>query len=147
MLKDGDDISEHLFAFDPADDLDRTLVEQVGRFVRGLLARPDATPRQVWSLAKLLLGIRRLPLVTPGLDVSVRLALPDGQPACELTLMADRFYVAQYLAEDGAPFEVDLEYRCEAAQTELSWLQHLPEMADDHALFIEDLSEDGEIDW
>ncbi len=143
MLADGEDVSEYLFAFDPKD-LDRSYVASLAAGVRGLLGRADLAPRQITSLARLLLGLLRLPLPTPGLDVELR-AEAGGVTACLVALTEERLYVTR----DGmaTPFEVDKSYRSDTDAAELAWLDRFAELATSCELAVDDASDDASLDW
>jgi hypothetical protein len=66
--------SEDAEALFPLFDTDRGLIEALARSVRKLIHREDATAEQIHHLAVLLFGLKRLPLTTPGVDVTLTLS-------------------------------------------------------------------------
>jgi hypothetical protein len=68
-LTAGESIDEWLFRLDP--DFDGMAIDRLIATVRALFRREDLSPRQLSTLSKFLLGVKRLPLVTPGLAVHI----------------------------------------------------------------------------
>lgn len=150
MLEEGEDISEYLFAFDP-NDRDRTYAGQIVRGVRALLGREETTPREAWSLAKLLLGVRRLPLITPGLDISIELRPGTGGGTTHAIALSAEHLVATRGSgmepSDLPDLEVDCSYRSDSEAADLAWLEELPGIAAAAVLGVRDFSDDAELDW
>src|SRR5438128_4675699 len=65
------DDNEALF---PLWGMDRGLIETLARLIRKLIHRNEATAEQLHHLAVLLFALERLPLVTPGVDVTLTLS-------------------------------------------------------------------------
>ncbi len=79
-----------LFAFQSEDSY---YVGRVTQAVQNLLRREEITPRQIVGIGRALLGLGRLPLRTPGLDVQISLSykIGDGCQGYDLFISADRF--------------------------------------------------------
>jgi hypothetical protein len=133
----------------------------VGYLVAGAKAifeRIDLAPQQISALSKLLLGLRRLPLVTPGL--AVRLGLVDESPdegkAWAVWLREDEFgaawsgWVRGEMGTDSIssdPVELTPGEPCDDYLWEQEWISHLPGIASWAKVRLEDDSRDSELDW
>jgi hypothetical protein len=65
--------------------------ERIKIAVRNLLKRPDIIPRQIVSVGRLLYGIARFPLRTPGLDISLSLVSKFGGEATVYGLFLNEY--------------------------------------------------------
>src|SRR5215212_4860291 len=89
-LENGNILEEAIFALEIDDGY---YIEQVTKAVRSLLKRPNLTARQIVTIGRLLHGLGRLPLRTPGLDVHLTLVDEFNGEATsyELFLSSDSF--------------------------------------------------------
>ncbi len=72
---------------------DTYYIEQVTKSVQSLLDRPNIMPDQKTSIKRALLGLRRLPLRTAGLDIHIALVdkFNNSATSYDLYLSSDRF--------------------------------------------------------
>ena len=155
--KSGDDefLDDALFAFESGD---HEYIERVSKSVWALLQRPGLTPRQIVSIGHMLLGLSRLPLRTPGLNVCISLvSKPKGWVLAYSILLnentfstgwggSDNFSLGSD-AFDGSLFSVGNHFR---QYSGILHDEHWPDVFSKMAaatLKIEDTSEDQNLDW
>jgi hypothetical protein len=155
-LQTGAPIVEWLFHLDP--DFDGLALDCLQATVRTLLHRDDLAPRHLAALAKLMLGLKRLPLVTPGLNVRLTLST-EGEVESrwwDVHLTEDQFavewtgWVTGPFGSDsisGEPFEAEPGQAPCGSLWEQEWLSELPGIAEWADVEIEDESQDSELDW
>lgn len=156
-MKRAEDISDVLYLFELDDGY---YIQRVSRAIRDLLRREDLTPKQVHSIAKMLLGLERLPLQTPGLNVSIELyEKVDGEATSyEIAFGGNEFrtasggYVEGSMGSDsfsGPTFEVGQQFRsCDVFDiSDLYWPQYFSDLSVQAKLRIEDNSDDELLDW
>ena len=155
-LAAGEAIDEWLFRFDL--DFDGMAFGYLIATIRALLQREDLSPQQLSTLSKFLLGLRRLPLVTPGLAVRLEL-IDEAKDECrvwEVWLHEDWFgaawsgWVRGPLGIDsisGDPCELRPGRQYYSCLWEQEWMAELPNIASWAKLRVEDDSRDAELDW
>lgn len=155
-LAAGKSIDRWLFRLDP--DSDRTALEHLHNAVRTLLRRDDLSPRQISALAKLLLGFRRLPLITPGLNIHLSLSTKseDEGRGWDVYLREDWFcvewagWVRGPFGSDsisGDPFEMSPGQEGCGCLWKQDWIASLPSIAEWAEVDLEDESRDAKLDW
>lgn len=156
-MQHGEDISDVLFHFDSDDGI---YIYRVTNAIRALLKREDLTARQIASIAKLMLGLERMPLTTPGLDLSIELSEKGegGAGSYSIELDENEFrtesggYVNGPMGPDsvsGPTFEVGIKFRYSDVSWnfELDWPDIFAEMRHHAKLTIRDESNDALLDW
>jgi len=150
-----DDLSNYLLSFQPED---RELCDKLADGVRAMLTRSDLRPLQIASMARLLLGLSRLPLTTPGVDVFVTLhtGTPDDSYAYEIGIKEDQLwlggggYIRGPFGGDsygGWVFEVEEAFHSDPDDAELEWLDEFPDIALNYDIEIQDDSDESQLDW
>jgi hypothetical protein len=154
----GDDefVANALFAFE-IDDGD--YIQRVTEAIRSLLELPDLTPRQIVAIGRMLLGLSRMPLLTPGLGVEVSLRFKTEQSAISYDLFFSQNHFETSSSGynnfgfgsdsfSGSNFIVESHARqCDAgASYAESWPDIFLEMTA-AALEIRDDSDDQLLDW
>ncbi len=157
-LRNGNDkvLEQALFAFE-RDDM--YYVEQVTEAIRALLRRADVTPEMAISIGHALLGLDRLPLRTPGMDIRISLVVKTNNDATsyDFFISTDRFatesggYIDSGYGTDsfsGNTFEVENEFRSYDGYqiTSERWADIFNEM-DLSQIKITDDSDDSILDW
>lgn len=156
-MESDDDISDVLYQFEFEDVY---YIQLVKKAIKALLHREDLTPNQVKSIAKMLLGLERLPLQTPGLDLHIGLSEKnEGEvTSYDVYLQECEFrtesggYVSGPMGSDsisGPTFEVGQRFRsCDLLDIyDLTWPYHFTELSANGKLRIEDDSDDTILDW
>lgn len=144
--------------FDLTTDLDGSAVQSLERTVRVLLRREEVSPSQISSLAKLLLGLQRLPFITPGLDVHLSLSAryEDEGHGWDVYLREGWFclewagWVRGPCGTDsisGDPFEASPGSGACGSLWELDWVRSMPDLAEWAEVQLEDNSQDSRLDW
>jgi hypothetical protein len=134
---------------------DGEYVCQVAEAIRSLLNRSDLTPAQIVSVGRVLHGLHRMPLRTPGLDIQISLSIvnPGGGESYTLHICEDEFSAESsgYIDSDnlsGFTFSVDTVGRDEHGSnfSVESWPEAFEQLnfADLH---IDDDSENNIMDW
>ncbi len=150
-----DGLWRYLLALEPED---RPLIAQVAGIVRTILTRPDLRPAQIASLARLLLGLNRLPLITPGVDVLVILSTgtSDDSYSHEIGIGEDRFWIGGGGYCRGPfggdsygswTFEVEGSFHTDPDEAELEQLDEIQNIALDGAIAIQDGSDESQLAW
>lgn len=156
-LKNGDDatVESALLRFDIRD---HDFVQAVTQAVRVQLTRPGLTPLQIVTIGRALLGLERLPLRTPGLDINITLAFrgEDWVESYDLYVSEDRFITDTgghanfgYGTDSigSMAFEVEPGYRNEdGGFSEAVWLSVFQNV-DGAELKVEDCSEGEGLDY
>lgn len=156
-MKSNQDISDVLYQFELEDGC---YIQLVIKAVRALLHREDLTANQVHSIAKMLLGLERLPLQTPGLFIRIELSEKFGGEVMSygVSLSDSEFrtdsggYVNGPMGSDsisGPTLEVGQCFRsCHLLNiNDLTWPHHFTELGAHAELRIEDDSDDAILDW
>jgi hypothetical protein len=129
-----------------------------------ILKRESITPRQIVGLGKLLHGLKRLPLATSGINVTVSIEHRNsgGNMFYESLRLSDDSFEAmsggmEYTPDSGADsytgfsFLVELGgYRDETSITDLEdWMtSFVASLCDEEEAFeVEDAREDSSVDW
>jgi len=151
-----EDLSDVLFWFDYSDG---EYIYQVTEAVKRLFTRKDLTPKKAFSISKLLLGLSRLPFITPGLDV--RISLSNRYPT-EAVFYAVGLNEHEFITESGGymdlgygadsfsgpTFEVGIGFRfLNNIIFGPDWPAMFIEHVEDGELEINDYSKDSELDW
>jgi hypothetical protein len=145
-----------LFAFEIDD---REYIERVAKAVRTLLQRPDLTPRQLVSIGRMLFGLSRMPLRTPGLNVRISLvSTPPGWVLAYSVRVSEAAFITESGgsdnfslgsdAFDGSIFSVDKDSR-QYGYGDIR-AEHWPDVffrVKAARLKIEDTSDDHLLDW
>lgn len=156
-MENEEDISDVLFCFEGDD---QYFIERVIRAIKALLKRDDLTASEISSISKLLLGLQRMPLRTPGLYIRMDLSqkLDGDSTTYSISIDEDEFrtdsggYVEGPMGSDsfsGQSFEVGQRFRdCDAwLIIDYSWPEVFAEMAQISRLSIEDYSDSASLDW
>ncbi len=154
-LDSNEDISEYLLNFLPEDIV---LLERVINAVEALLCRDDLSPVQINSISKVLLGLRRIPLMTPGLDIELGLLNEGEGGSYEYTLVIKEdhfelssggFQLFQWGSDSisGPTFEVENHYRTDMNIFDLNWTDIVLEGVKNFRIRIDDTSDDSQLDW
>lgn len=152
----GQDISDYLLAIDA--EFEGWWIEQIASSLRKLLNRDDLTLKQLVGICKLLLGLHRLPLITPGLDILLSLCMrvEDEAGSYEIGLSDERFYVSSggmlrgplgFDSYSGVTVEIEQHFHSDNYLYEVSWLEELSGMVEHMSIRIEDDSDDALLDW
>jgi hypothetical protein len=155
LAQDADELWSYLLAFEPEDS---DLVANLIMALRAMLGRDDLHPLQIVSLARLLLGMKRLPLVTPGLDVlvTVTTGTKDDWFSYEIGLSEDVLqiggggYVQGPLGGDsygGWAFMIEKSFRSDPIDARLESLDGIRYIAAHGAVKIQDDSDESQLDW
>jgi hypothetical protein len=154
-LENEEDISNFLLNFEPEDSV---LIERVIRAIKAFLTREDLTPAQVNTISKVLFGLYRFPLKTPGLDVELS-AYNEGEGGLfgyTLILREEHFELSSGGFErfpggsdsvSGPTFEVEDHYRTDLNIYDLTWADIVLEGAPNFILEFMDCSDDKQLDW
>ena len=159
--EEGKNLSIELFAFLLEDSY---VIEELLGGIRKVLKRKSLTPRQIVGLGKLLHGLKRLPLPTSGIDVTVSIEhrSSDGNLFYRSLRLSDDSFEAMSGGADYTPdvgsdsytgFSFLVEpggYRDETSITELEdWItSFIASLCDEEEAFeVEDACEDSAVDW
>ncbi len=156
-MKHNEDISEALYHFQIEDGY---YVERVIKALDILLERNDLTSIQASSIKKIILGLERLPLPTPGLNVRIELSEKGEDGAVEYSICLDE---NEFMTDSGGfgngpggsdsysglAFQVGKKFRnCDAWTIfDLSWPDVFAEMSQNAKLSIIDDSDNALLDW
>jgi hypothetical protein len=156
-MENGEDISDVLFCFEGDD---QYYIERVIKAVKALLKHRDISANQTSSISKLLLGLQKMPLITPGLYVRMELSekLNGDATTYSISIGEDEFrtdsggFVSGPMGSDsfsGPTFEVGKRFRnCDVWMIyDLDWPEVFAEMSQHSKLTIEDHSDNGSLDW
>lgn len=151
------DISEALFHFELDD---WSYLECVKKAIRALLRREDLTASQISGISKMVLGLGRMPLRTPGLDLQIVLSRKFEEEASEYSIYLDenRFrtesggYIVGPMGSDsysGPTFEVSIDFRNEDGWifNNPEWPDTFMEICENYDLSVIDLSDNSLLDW
>jgi hypothetical protein len=139
---------------------ERALVEKMAKVVRRCLRRQDLRPEQIHHLAILLLGLERLPIATPGMQVSLTLSyrtenemtyvgitlddssfsLSSGGSVYDPSVGSDSYGDDVLLVEVGGYRDVNLP-AC------VDWLMSLEARLEDANVEIDFEGDESDLDW
>jgi hypothetical protein len=150
---DGDACDPHCYAFYSEDSYP---VGTLIKAIRGLMDRPKLPKETIGNLKVFLFAMQRLPLVTPGVRMSLGLRLDQGGESdwIEIRIEDDEFVLGRGSWEDGdadteTVFEVTADYRDGDAFLAAQFAESFKECARDvcREVVIEDWSDEPFTGW